>query len=162
MHRYHQKHLIQEIVGKKCEIHWERNRTHTFTWRLVKKWGRISRVCVWTWWYWKRERLTRRWIVTRCKEKMKSFWNQSWKKTIVVQNMGFSRLKWVTNKSPETPRDKIWKICLSIFHNWKVHLRGSCEAFWIHLTTGASTREQVAKLSCKKSKNLDLLRVNSH
>ena len=47
------------------------------------------------------------------------------------------------------------KICLSVFHDWKFHLRESCKDFCGTLATGASTREQVANLSCEKPKNLD-------
>ena len=50
-----------------------------------------------------------------------------------MQNMRFSRLEWVTNKSPsqvaKNPFDKFWKICLSVFCDWKVHSRGSHESF---------------------------------
>ena len=48
------------------------------------------------------------------------------KKTFIVQNTRFSWLKWVMNKSPhqiaKNSWDKIWKICLSVFRDWKFHL----------------------------------------
>ena len=31
-----QKHTIQEVYNKIWNTYWERNKTHTFTWRLVK------------------------------------------------------------------------------------------------------------------------------
>ena len=71
---------------------------------------------------------------------------------------------WISHqiKLPKNPWDKIWKFCLSVFRDWRVHTwgsrKGSCETFWVYLTTGASTREQVAKLSCKESKNPEFLK----
>ena len=56
----------------------------------------------------------------------------------------------------KNPWDKIWKICLSVFHDWKVYPGGSQEGSretLVNLTTGASTHEQVAQLSREKSKN---------
>ena len=57
---------------------------------------------------------------------------ENWKVFKIVlkaQNTRFSRLKWVANKSldqvTKLPLDKIWKICLSVFRDWKVHPRGS-------------------------------------
>ena len=99
-------------------------------------------------WVCKRDEQTRQWTVKVSEGKT----------VLKAQNMQFSRLKWVVNKSPDqvakNPWDKIWKIYLSIFRDWKVHLRGSCEGsrktFWVHLVIGASTREQVAKLSHEK------------
>ena len=47
-------------------------------------------------------------------------------KTILkAQNTLFSRLKQVTNKLPKTFKTKFWKICLSVFCDWKVHPWGS-------------------------------------
>ena len=85
------------------------------------------------------------------------------KKILKAQNTRFYWLKWAANKSlgqvAKNPYDKIWKICLSVFHYWKFHPRvnhkGSRETFWVTLVIGASTREQVAKLSREKSKNPD-------
>ena len=61
------------------------------------------------------------------REKLKSIL----KTVLKAQNTQFLRLKWVANKSPnqvaKNPWDKIWKICLSVFRNWKVHLQGSRE-----------------------------------
>ena len=58
-----------------------------------------------------------------------------------MQNTHFSRLEWVANMSPsqvaKIPCHKFWKICLSVFRDWKVQLRvsrkGSREAFWVNL-----------------------------
>ena len=80
-----------------------------------------------------------------------------------MQNMCFSRLNQVACKSPGQAakhlRDKILKICLSIFRDWKFYPRGSRERshenFCLTLATRASTCEQVASMSRKKLKNLD-------
>ena len=52
-------------------------------------------------------------------------------------------------KPPKHSKTEFWKKFLSIFHNWKVYLRGnrelSRENLWVTLATGPSTREQVAK-----------------
>ena len=74
-----------------------------------------------------------------------------------LQNTCFSRLKWVANKSPglatKTLKDKIVKNFLSVFRNWKVYPRGSCELsrknLYVPLTTRPFTREQVAKLNMR-------------
>ena len=51
------------------------------------------------------------------REKLKNFL----KTVLKAQNTQFSRLKWVANKSPDqvakNPRDKIWKIYLSVFRD---------------------------------------------
>ena len=65
--------------------------------KIGEEWERIWRFCVWKRWFWKRERGTRRWIVTRCEGKMKSFKTVQ-KKTLIVQNMRFSWLNRVANK----------------------------------------------------------------
>ena len=85
--------------------------------------------------------------------KLKNFEKLSLKK----QNTRFSRLKWVANKSPglatKTLKDKIVKNFLSVFRNWKVYPRGSCELsrenLYVPLTTRPFTREQVAKLNMR-------------
>ena len=44
-----QKHTIQEVYNKICNTYWERNRNHTFTWRLVKgerEYGGYKDLCV--------------------------------------------------------------------------------------------------------------------
>ena len=72
-----------------------------------------------------------------------------------MQNTLFSRLKWVANKSlglaAKTLKDKIVKIFLSVFHNWKVYPRGSRELsrenLCVPLATGPFTREQVTKIN---------------
>ena len=73
--------------------------------------------------------------------------------------IGMSREQVVKN-----PCDKFWKICLSVFCDWKFHSRvsrnGSRQAFWVNLTTGASTRETVAKLSRDKPQNLGFWKIS--
>ena len=72
-----------------------------------------------------------------------------------MPNTRFSRLKWVANKSlglaAKTLKDKIVKNFLSVFCDWKVYPRGSCELsrenLCVPLATGPFTREQVAKLN---------------
>ena len=74
-----------------------------------------------------------------------------------MQNTRFSRLKWVTNKSPElvakTLKDKIVKNFLSVFRNWKVYPQESRELsrenLYVTLATGPFTREQVAKINTR-------------
>ena len=69
------------------------------------------------------------------------------------QTRVFSQLKWVANKPPgqaaKTHKDKILKNFLSVFRDWKVYQWESRELsrenLWVTLTTGPSTREQVAK-----------------
>ena len=90
IHRYQWKHTIQEVYGKKCKIYWERSKTYTFPWRLVKRWKRIWRCCVWTRWFWKNRKKTRGWIVSRCEGKMKSFWNQSRKRPLLCKHTTFA------------------------------------------------------------------------
>ena len=93
--------------------------------------------------------------------KNEEFLKTALKITLKVQNTHFSPLEWVANKSPSQAAKnlcyKFWKICLSVFLDWKVHLWVSCdgshEPFWVRLATGASTREQVTKLSRKNAKN---------
>ena len=110
-------------------------------------------------WVWKGEEWTRLWTVTMNEGKMKSFWKTALKMTLKVQNTCFLRLEWVASKSPsqaaKNPCYKFWKICLSVFRDWKVHPRVSREPFWVKLVTGASTREQVTKLSRENAKNPD-------
>ena len=114
IYKYQQKHTIQEIYGKKCERDWERNKIHTFSWRLVKRWRRIWRFCVWTRWFWKRERQTRRWIVTRCEGKMKSFLNLSWKRPSLCKTRDFCDWNELRTsrqiEPPNTFETKFWKI----------------------------------------------------
>ena len=54
------------------------------------------------------------------------------------------------------------KICLSVFHDWKFHLRESCEEscenFCVTLAIGAFTRKQVASLGHEKPKNQEFLK----
>ena len=74
-----------------------------------------------------------------------------------MQNMRFSRLKLVANKSPgqaaKTLKDKIVKNFLSVFRDWKVYPRGSRELsrknLCVTLATEPFTREQVAKINTR-------------
>ena len=74
-----------------------------------------------------------------------------------MTNTHFLQLSWVANKSPglaaKTLKDKVVKNFLSVFHNWKVYPRGSCELsrenLCVILATGPSTREQVAKIDLR-------------
>ena len=56
-------------------------------------------------------------------------------------------------KLPKHSKTKIWKNFLSVFRDWKVYPRESCELscenLWVTLATGPSTCEQVAKKSRK-------------
>ena len=49
--------------------------------------------------------------------------------TLFVQNMRLLRLEWVASKLSKrvtkNPLTKFWKICLSVFCDWEVHLRAS-------------------------------------
>ena len=72
-----------------------------------------------------------------------------------MQNTRFSRLKWVTNKSPgltaKTLKDTNIKNILSVFRDWKVYPWGSRELsrenLCVPLVTGPFTRKQVAKIN---------------
>ena len=52
-------------------------------------------------------------------------------------------------KSSKHSKTKVWKIFLSVFHDWKVYPRGSRELsrknLWVTLATRPSTRKQVTK-----------------
>ena len=91
--------------------------------------------------------------------KLKSFK----KLTKFAQNMRFSRLRQVACKSPgpaaRTLRRTLWKKFLSVFHDWKFHLRESrelcCKNLCVPLATRPSTHEQVANLSREKHEILN-------
>ena len=87
----------------------------------------------------------------KSREKLKKF-----KETVFeTQNMRFSQLKQVANKSlgqaAKTLKVKIVKKFLSVFCDWKVYPRGSrelsCENLCVPLATGPFTHEQVAKIN---------------
>ena len=89
--------------GLKHEILWEKKITHTFSWRLVKRWWRKWRICERTRWVCKGEERTRQWIVTMSEGKMKSFWKWSWNwplkcKTSVFRNCNEAWLVLVTKQ----------------------------------------------------------------
>ena len=71
------------------------------------------------------------------------------KTVLKAQNTHFLQLNQVVGQATKHLVTKIWKIFLSVFHDWKVHPQesreGSRESFWVNLATGTSTREQVAK-----------------
>ena len=86
--------------------------------------------------------------------------------------MRFSQLKWVANKATgqatKTLKDKILKNFLSVFRDWNVYPRGSCELshenLCVTFATGPSTREQVAKIDTRArdcGMRLDLLVTES-
>ena len=109
-----------------------------------------------TWWVCERDEWTRKWIVKVNEGKLKSFLKLSLKcKTCDFRDWYES---WTScqGKLPKTFVTKFGKICLSVFRDWKVHPRGSHEGshecFWVNLTTGASSREQVAKWVVKNLK----------
>ena len=100
-----------------------------------------------------REKWGRQWTVTKIRGKILK---KKIKKTLFeTQNTRFSRLKWIANKSPglaaKSLKDKIVKKFLSVFRDWKVYPRGSCELshenLYVPLTTGPFTRKQVAKIN---------------
>ena len=96
----------------------------------------------------------------------KKFLKTTLKITFKMQNTRFSWLKQVANKLPgqvaRHRRWNFWKICLSVFRDWKFHPRGSHEGsrkhFCVTLTIRAFTHEQVANLSREKPKNPDFLK----
>ena len=64
-------------------------------------------------WVCERDKRTRQWTIKVNEgKKWKVF-----KTRLKAQNMRFSWLKWVVNKSINTPCDKIGKICLSVFRD---------------------------------------------
>ena len=127
---------------------------------FLKRWGRIWRYCVWTRWFWKRERGIGIWIVKRCEGKWKYFETYH-KKTLIMQNTWFSWLNQVMNKSPgqvaKHLRDKIFenfsKCFLQLEGPPASKSRREPQKFLYNLATGASTHEQVAKLSRENFKN---------
>ena len=99
---------------------------------------------------WKEDSLERRWTVTKVRGKTeKRFKNCS----CFCQTRDFRDFIKSPHgrqiKPPKHSRTKIWKIFLSVFHDWKVYLRVSRELsrenLWVNLATGPSTSEQVAK-----------------
>ena len=110
-----------------------------------------------TWWVCERDEWTRKWTVKVNEGKLKSFLKLSLKCKTRDFHDWYESWTSCQGKLPKTFVTKFGKICLSVFRDWKVHPRGSHEGshecFWVNLTTGASSREQVAKLSRVKSKN---------
>ena len=82
-------------------------------------------------WVCERDERTRQWTVKVNEGKLKSFWNLSWKRPSLCKTCDFcdwneSQTSRQT-KSQKNPWGKIWKICPSVFCNWKFHLQGSRE-----------------------------------
>ena len=65
--------------------------------------------------------------------KTEIFLKTVWDLILFVQNTRFSRLNWPASKSPKWVAKilwtKFWKFCLSLFHDWQIHLRESRETF---------------------------------
>ena len=127
---------------------------------LLKDWWRgienmeNMRICVWTLWFRKGFRQERQWIVTNVRGK-------NWKHLkidLYVQNTRFSRLSQVASKSPglvaRTLKTKILRNLSKCFLRLEVlparESRGKPRKFLSPLTTGPSTRKQVARLSREK------------
>ena len=94
-------------------------------------------------------RWERQWIVTKRSRENTKFKNCPYiSKTRVFRDWN-ELPKSRQIKPPKHSRIKIWKIFLSVFRDWKVYPRVSRELsrenLWVNLTTGPSTREQVAK-----------------
>ena len=130
----------------------KRQKPQTFPWRM-KKWWQIS----WNWCVW-----------ARCVEEEQSldarernenpFWNQ-YRKRIFLCNTRVFRDCIKSRASCQGQllkhlKENFWKKFLSVFQDWKFHLRESRELsrenLYLPLTTGPSTREQVANLSREK------------
>ena len=102
-----------------------------------------------------REKWGRQWTVKKIRGKILK--KKKLKTLFETQNTRVSRLKWVANKSPglaaKTLKDKIVKKFLSVFRNWKVYPRRSCELsrenLCVPLATGRFTREQVVKINTR-------------
>ena len=97
-----------------------------------------------------REKWGRQWTVTKIRGKnWKSFKNCLWnaKHAFFMIEVSHQSVARVTRQN--TSSQKFWKNLLSVFYDWKSHLRGSCELsreiLCVPLATGPFTREQVAK-----------------
>ena len=69
----------------------------------------------------------------------------------------------IAKSSRQNTQTEFWKNFLSVFRDWKVYSWGSLELsrenLWVTLTTGPSTREEVAKIdprTCDWGPRLDL------
>ena len=97
-----------------------------------------------------REKWGRQWTITKCRGKnWKSFKNCLWnaKHSFFMMEVSHQSVARVTRQN--TSSQKFWKNLLSVFYDWKSHLRGSWELsreiLCVPLATGPFTREQVAK-----------------
>ena len=100
----HQKLKIQEFKGYKYEILWEKWKTHTFSWRLMKRWWRKWRIFVRTRWVCERGR---QWTVTMCEGKLKFFWKTNLKNnphyakhTIFATGLSHKQVAKITHQKP--------------------------------------------------------------
>ena len=99
---------------------------------------------------WEGDSLERRWTVTEVRGKN---WKRFKNCSCFCQTRVFRDLIKSPHsrqfKPPKHSRTRIWKIFLSVFRDWKVYPRVSCELsrenIWVTLATRPSTREQVAK-----------------
>ena len=159
--QYSTKHTIQEIKVLKHENLWENKKTHTLFLNIgeemlkkMEDFG-VNTVSLWG------RGMDKTMNSHKMRGKIEKFLKTDLKITFIVQNTRFSRLEWVANKSlmqvAKNSCEKFWKICLSVFCDWKFHSRVSCngsrQAFWVNLATRASTHETVANLSRDKPQN---------
>ena len=113
---------------------------------MKQKWSleRVTR-SVWVSFSWERK-----WIVIKgSRENWTPFKNRPTfaKHSFFATEVSRQKVASFTRQNTSSP--KFWKNFLSVFRNWKSHLRGSrelsCENLCVPLATGPSTREQVAK-----------------
>ena len=113
----------------------------------MQKWSlkKVTR-SVWVSFSWERK-----WIVIKSsRENWKSFKNCPYyaKNAFFVTKVSRQSVTRVNRQN--TSSQKFWKNLLSVFRDWKSHLRGSCELsrenLCVPLATRPSTREQVAKI----------------
>ena len=123
-----------------------------FSWRLERKWCRNG-----VWGVFGSISVEREMGKTMNSHKFEGKTEKVLKTVFEMQNTRFSRLKQVAIKSPgqaaKTLKDKIVKIFLSVFCDWKVYPRGSRELsrenLFVPLATRPFTREQVAKINTR-------------
>ena len=132
----------------------EENKTHTFSWWFWEEMKQQWSLKMVTRGVWEGDSWERRWIVTKSsRENWKRFKNCPYFcQTRVFRDWSESPTSRQV-KPPKHSKTKFWKNFLSVFHDWNVYLRGSCELshenLWVTLTTGPSTRKQVAKIDLR-------------
>ena len=97
-----------------------------------------------------REKWGRQWTVTKIQGKnWKSSKNCLWNAKHAFFTTEISR----QGKPPKHSKSKLWKKFLSVFRNWKVYPRGSCELsrenLCVPFAIGPFTHEQVAKINTR-------------